>query len=202
MSISSKTKWSILVCGMRGKEFELQDQLLRLDNLIEESGRDDIEVLCFYDYKRESIGSKRNLLMGMANGDYVSYLDDDDSVRDEYITHILAAIDQNDPPDLVTFDQEVWVQDTGERFVATFKDFDQLTEDGYFKEDGTWVGIPNHFCVWRKKCVERTRFPDTNWREDLDWMRQAKYKVQVIDHIDNVLLDYHLDPKKTPQDYE
>lgn len=190
-------KWSILVCSYKGNEFILANLLDTLRSQIDKAGYDDIEVLVVYDYGEMEIGEKRNLLMGLANGEYISFIDDDDTPDEKYIEFIYPQLNKAGAPDLLTFG--IQVQDENpphETFKSIFQDWDNLSGDGYFTEEGDWRGIPSHFHVWKRKFVERVRFPSTSWREDLDWMRRAKYAVNVTEDISDILLYYNFDSTK------
>ena len=66
-----------------------------------------VEHLVLIDNKRRTVGEKRDALLRAARGDYVAYVDDDDTVTPHYVSEILRATDSQ--PDVVTFEQEAHV---------------------------------------------------------------------------------------------
>lgn len=54
---------------------------------------EDVEIMAFSDSKEASIGTKRQGLIANATGDYIVFIDDDDTVASDYIPQILAAIE-------------------------------------------------------------------------------------------------------------
>lgn len=58
-----------------------------------------VEVIVLEDGRQCSIGKKRNELIRSAIGDYVSFVDDDDEVADDYVARILKALEKD--PDAV-----------------------------------------------------------------------------------------------------
>ena len=65
----------------------------RYDELMSQVGDEkDIEILSLVDNKVMSIGRKKNLLIQMARGKYVTVLDDDDYFSDNYIAGMRATI--------------------------------------------------------------------------------------------------------------
>jgi len=54
-----------------------------------------VEILVEMEDRNVSIGLKRNSLLAKASGDYITFIDDDDTVTDDYVHQILKGIDQN-----------------------------------------------------------------------------------------------------------
>ena len=68
------------------------------------NNRDDIEILGLFDNKKRSIGSKRQDLLNMANGEYLVFIDDDDDISPDYINDIMTSLYNNLDADCVVFD--------------------------------------------------------------------------------------------------
>ncbi len=54
-----------------------------------------VEIIILTDNKKLTTGNKRNLLVCLASGDYICFIDDDDWVDSEYTRLILDAIEKN-----------------------------------------------------------------------------------------------------------
>jgi glycosyl transferase family 2 len=105
--------WTILIATI-GQRRDLLARLL--DGLMPQvdaaGGR--VNVLAYWDSGQltrrlrsalDAIAHKRQALLDAAKSDYVSWLDDDDWVAEDYIASILEALDQR--PDMVSFTMEV-----------------------------------------------------------------------------------------------
>ncbi|WP_205850403.1 glycosyltransferase [Mycolicibacterium sp. CR10] len=117
-------------------------------------------MLC--DNLKRSIGTKRNDLLALAHGDYVTFVDDDDQVADDYVRSLLGALGS----DVTTFDVEVTLNG-GEPFPM------KLSKD-YVSEnrDGLWLRIPNHLMCTRRELAVQTGFPDLGVGEDADYAKR------------------------------
>ena len=65
-----------------------------------------VELLVFLDNKIWTIADKRNQMLEMANGDYLTFLDDDDRLSADYFKTVIDLINEDSDPDVITFDQE------------------------------------------------------------------------------------------------
>jgi len=143
----------------------------------------DAEILCLSDNFRRSIGLKRQALLDIARGDYVAYCDDDDDVTDTYMAALAAAASRGQ--DVITFEQHAtW---NGHRSTVEFR---LGAEDREFAPGGRTLRGPWHSCAWRRRLVTNCQFPDKNWGEDYDWVRQARRCVRSESHVRAVLHIY------------
>ena len=118
-----------------------------------------VEHLVLLDNKRRTVGEKRDALLRAARGQYVAYVDDDDWVTPDYVASILHAI--HDQPDVITFQQEAWVDD--QRSIIQFK---LGSENEGFKAGGITRRNAWHICAWRRTLAIQSRFPASNYGED------------------------------------
>lgn len=94
-------RWSILIASHAIR----QPTLLRLLDQLVEQLVDGVEVVVLWNRGRKPLGDYRRMLVENAAGDYVSFVDDDDRVADDYIATILEAFDTE--PDHVGFEVEM-----------------------------------------------------------------------------------------------
>ncbi|MHC4094398.1 MAG: glycosyltransferase, partial [Planctomycetota bacterium] len=101
--------WSILISAIPERYHSAQPLLY---SLLESQGvarRPDIELLTLMDNRRRSVGDKRNALLDLAVGEYVSFIDDDDLVAPIYVDKVYRAIvkarKQEPPVDVICFPQ-------------------------------------------------------------------------------------------------
>jgi len=89
-------KLSILICSV----FE-RDAKPLVQKLLAQIGTEPVEVLMLADNRKRSTGFKRQVLLNNAQGEYVTFIDDDDSVSADYIAEVLTATENN--ADVIVF---------------------------------------------------------------------------------------------------
>jgi len=170
-------KFSILICAVPSRIAKLTKLLEKLNNQIKDKL---VEVLVLYDNKKRSVGAKRNSLLNMAQGEYIAFIDDDDTVADNYIDKILETIDKNQNVDVINFTQATIFADGRLTQICTYG----LTYE-YVYRPAKWRGKPAHTMVWRREVAIKGIFPDSDWLEDRNWVDQvckvATTEVQIPD---------------------
>ena len=127
----------------------------------------------------------------MAQGEYVSFIDDDDSVASDYIQKIVSAIAHarkaTPPVDVITFGQRATLQPHGvihecTYSLAHYRDRPPEARRQLAASDKPntllWTGPPSHTMAWRRELVKDIRFPETTFGEDVSWVDQACEKAQ------------------------
>lgn len=183
--------WSILIAGIPERYHLAQPLLYSLLESQMVSRMPDVELLYLLDNKRRPVGAKRNALLDAARGQYVSFIDDDDSVADDYVRRIYRAIIEGrktTPPDIICFRQTAHLSPHGithdchyslqywrerepdkRRGVEVAYGSDGKPIANVFK----WTGPPAHTMVWRREIVKDVRFPDKQFGEDVSWVDAA-----------------------------
>lgn len=167
-----------------------------LDKLNKQIGTREVELLVLTDNRKRSLGLKRMILMGAAQGDYLTHIDDDDSVSDDYVDSVLDAIDAQaaDPPDVIVFNSESRLlgYGFGENPFVVRTGIEYENEESRMEGDRR-VDItrkPWHWCVWRSALAKTADFPDGYIDEDWYWLRQLMPKIKKQHRIDKVLHYY------------
>jgi hypothetical protein len=156
----------------------------------------DVELLYLMDNRRRSVGAKRNALLGMAEGEYLSFIDDDDEVATDYVQKIYRTIaktrKQDTPADVICFPQRATLAPTGVVHECSYslknwsekppeqrRRLEQSDKENTLK----WSGPPAHTMVWRAAIAKSAKFPEKNFQEDIDWVDQvcakAKHEIQL-----------------------
>lgn len=184
--------WSILIAGIPERFHTVQPLLYKLLESQNVARMPDVEVLYLMDNKRRYVGAKRNDLMAAARGDYVSFIDDDDDVADEYVRKVYRAIRSarkaEKPPSVICFRQTATLLPHGvthdchysldywkgrepdkRRVLEPSYDGDGNAVPGVFK----WTGPPAHTMAWRRDVVAATLFPEQQFGEDTAWVDAA-----------------------------
>ena len=164
-------KLSILICTIskRKKYFDRLIGILDFQVQYSNVGKD-VEVL-FNDNEEQTIGTKRNELLMRAKGDYVCFIDDDDTVSYDYVDKILEAIktgaDCCSLNGIITFD---WMNPQVFRHSIAYQSYFEGLVNGrkeYFR-------YPNHLNAIKREIAQRFRFPEKNFGEDTDFATQMK----------------------------
>ena len=143
-----------------------------------------VEILGLYDNKRRTIGEKRQNLIDMAKGRYISFIDDDDMVSGNYVHEILNCINTNPNVDCIVFDS-IWSNNGV--VTSQFK----FSINYYTLRDGTIYRKLCHVHVFKSSIVKKHKFRDTSYREDIDWLDRSICDVKKEICLTNVYYYYN-----------
>ena len=192
-------KWSILICTLENRANFLTRLL---DALVPQLGSsvqggsgnykvitsENVQICILSDNKQMSVGEKRNKLIEASDGDYVSFIDDDDMVSPEYVQSVLRALKQQ--PDVVTF----WAF----RYHNGNKDR-RVDYDIKYQQDlnppQKYERLPNHLCVWKKSLT--LPYKEISYGEDADWAQRMKGRALTQVKIDKILYHYYFNQLTT-----
>jgi len=142
-----------------------------------------VEIIICTDNKQMRVGSKRNLLLGLASGDYISFIDDDDIVTQTYVKYLLAGMETK--KDVILFDVEISIN--GERYKKVYYDVNFHIDSNF---PNCYKRIPNHIMCWKKKIIT-AKFPPINRGEDAQWSKKMKDKIKSQAKIQKTLYYYN-----------
>ena len=161
---------SILICTLPSRVTQYLPTIIT--DLNKQCQRQECELIYLGDNKRMTVGEKRNWLLDMASGDYVSFVDDDDKVSPQYAEIALQAIQQY--PETACFGIGGFkTQEQSPECLFNFdpshgKSFKGLNADG--KRSMNW--LPNHICIWKYAYATRVKFPNKSLGEDHYWAEE------------------------------
>jgi len=189
---------SILIPTLPARFDLFQPLVQKLEKQIADLGTDQVEILGLLDNKKSSVGRKRNQLLDLAQGEFLTFVDDDDDVSDDYISQLLFALEVPDI-DLVLYDVLLQYQQEPPRNQAKEVRcrYDQGLNNGRNIRPSFYEGPPAHTHAWRASKVKHLRFPDKNFGEDSDWSLRAKTFVEKVVRIDKTLYFYKFDKART-----
>jgi len=173
-------RWSILVCGIPGRNpHTLLSQLEHQRERLPEP--EAVEVLYLYDTRHRSTGMKRNALLELSQGFFISFVDDDDRIAPNYVGDIYQAIVTHPDVDLVTFLIAMQYYDTVGQLFEFPARLDYRLRGGL---------NPIHTAVWRRSLAVQATFPDTSRLEDEAWASAVRPLARTTHHIDRELYFY------------
>jgi len=161
--------------------------LARLESILRPQQCDEIEILVNLDDGDRTIGAKRNELLDVAQGDYFAFIDDDDTVSDDYGQSILVAA--RCKPDAIGFDVRCMVDGQFDRdalISVRHGEWQTTTRDG----KRTHLRTPNHLSPVRREIALRHRFPDINSGEDAEYSRRIFPDIRSENRIGKTLYTY------------
>ena len=175
---------SILICSVIDRKALLDLLLAILNPQIKD--RNNIELLILSDNAEKSIGQKRNDALAVAKGQYVCFIDDDDTVSTNYVDLILEQIHMS-RPDAIVFDVEQTTNGQNPKLMKFGKEYE------HSEKNGIYYRLPNHLMVFKKSIITE-RFPDLKFGEDWEWASRMKKKINSQSRINKVLYYYDYNP--------
>jgi hypothetical protein len=202
--LPTDVKLSVLVCGLyermpdRGGSGEPWDESV-LFSLIEQAEGKPVQLLTIYDNRVWTVGQKRNRLLAMAEGEYFTFVDDDDEVAPDYIDRLLDTIQKARGADVLTFRQDCIRGDLGGRVEKCRYGLYLAYRNGTMPDGSLWwEGKPAHTMCWRTDLVQDVTFPDGSFGEDVGWVAKACAVARTEYHIPNWTgYTYHFNPEKS-----
>lgn len=177
------TKLSILIPYTEDRA----DMVLDLvHNIQEQSTIEDVEILTDV-HPTDSIGTKRNRLLQMANGDYVCFIDSDDEISDDFVSELMYGI--NNGYDCCSLRGVItWDGVNPEIFEHSIRYKAYATTSNAIK----YERYPNHLNCIKASIAKRFVFPEINHGEDTDWATQVFNSglINTEHFIDKVLYHY------------
>ena len=187
---------SILVCSVhtRYDTFlpKIEKQLFEQYQQLSEADQHRVEIVVLTDNKMMMLGHKRNVMVELAQGNYVVFVDDDDRIADDYIAELLAATASK--ADSIVFQAEVSLNGEPPKLCYYSKDVrrDYNRPDSYHR-------IPNHICCVKRSAALKSSFPNVLYGEDAGYGKLLLKHLKTEHKIDKVLYyyDYNADTTET-----
>lgn len=184
-------KLSILIPSTHSRmdmTMNLTDILL---DQIEQGGYTDIvEVVTLWDKGEKSIGTKRNELIQMAQGEYVAFFDSDDTPSSNYITELMKGISLG--VDCCSLKGVItWDGINPELFEHSLK-YKEYKTNTIGSSAIRYERFPNHLNCIKKSLIFGIKFPEISHGEDTDWATQV-FNAGVLKteyYIDSVIYHY------------
>jgi len=157
------------------------------------SSEDKVEILALLDNKKHSVGDKRNMLLDLATSDFITFVDDDDRLSNNYIAKILETIELNFDSDCIVYDV-ICTIDSGKPIYCKYGIEYEYNWD---VPNNKWFGKPAHTMIYNSKIAKKHRYKSINFGEDSDWVKRACLDIKKQTRINEVLYFYDHNTKTT-----
>jgi len=161
---------------------QVKTQIKRLSN------PNDVEFLVELDNGKATSGSKRNLIMAKASGQYIAFIDDDDQLSDNYLSEIMKAI--QDGPDVVTFNLKLTKLQKPKHQHNRI----EIWKFGNNEQQRTrGIMTMNHLCAWRFDLARLVAWSDELGNYDDHLWFEPLFRAGVVEttkHVNQVLYNY------------
>jgi len=181
--VAERPVWQILIATVMSRTSLFTELLESLIPQIEpHAGK--VEVIAYRDNRQRTIGYKRDALVRAATADYVSHLDDDDIVVDDFVETLLPLMDG---VDYVSYD--IVADGNGwDNFVVHHK----LNCEPRWGNNERWVDI-GHLMPMRRELHALGKFSG-GWGEDARWSDEirASGRLKTEHHVDRIMYTYRV----------
>lgn len=173
---------------------KIEQELYRQYEALNEFDKTLVEIILLSDNKKQMLGQKRNIMVDMAQGKYIVFVDDDDRVSENYIKSLLTAT-HNDT-DVITFTAMVSIN--GEEPKPCYYSKDNHRD---YNTDTAYYRIPNHISCVKKSVSIKSSFPNILYGEDSAYSKLLLPHLKTETKINEVLYyyDYNIDTTETQQ---
>lgn len=144
-----------------------------------------VEVLVCLENKKRTTGRKRNELIEQAQGKFVVFVDDDDTLSDDYVSQLLTHIKENPEADCIVFDVMVNIVNQKRKKLCKYG-----IEYKYGQNPNFYTRKPNHLMCYRKSIAESHKYKNISYKEDDEWGERACKNIKNQIRIDKVLYTY------------
>jgi glycosyltransferase involved in cell wall biosynthesis len=151
-------KLSILIASTQSR-LAMTNQLL--EYLHAQAREEQVEILVDW-HESNNIGTKRNNLLKMAQGEYIVFVDSDDEVAHNYIDLILKATETG--PDCIGISGVITINSSAERPWHISKDYGMWYERG-----AVYYRTPNHISPVKRELALKAGFPEIKFAEDYEY---------------------------------
>lgn len=164
-------KLSILICTVPKRKDLFLIQLLREIRKQITPFHGQVEILTSPDDQANwKIGSKRNWLLDVSDGDYVAFIDDDDRISHNYIPLVMEGIDKGvDCCSLRGIITEDGLKPLIFEHSIKYHEYKTNPEGHPIR----YERYPNHLNCIKSSIAKKFRFPEKNHGEDTDWATQV-----------------------------
>lgn len=188
--MTSGLLWQILIATLSRRQHKFLDLLDALLPQCEMTP--DVHILACSNDGEESIGVIRDKLMQAAEAEYVSFIDDDDMITDDFIPAIRWALRLDPAPDVVGFNVGyTYMGSPGPPSMLSIQNEPHDTPEMLYRD-------LTHVQPLKRELAQQGSFAK-GWPEDSTWRGQVRPLVKDEIYIDRELYAYRHDPRDSVQ---
>lgn len=188
---------SILICAVSDRISMLCHLVKHLEHQCQ--NYKNVEILISMDNRMRTTGQKRNDLIEKSQGLYVAFIDDDDTVSDNYVSTLMYEIENNLVCDCIVF-KALYRNIDHNKSIEVIYDKDLI--DGFNHRDFVFHRKPNHLMCFARRIAIVSKFEDCNMGEDTIWANTVHTLIKYQIKIPNVLYFYDFRPPQIPQNQQ
>ncbi len=183
-----KIAWTIGILTVPPRAVKLKELLSVLEPQLE-AAKGKVQVMVLYNNFEKSLGELRQQIVEQANGEYISFIDDDDMVPHDFIKAILPHLDGKN--DYIGFRVGLYSDGVKRKPVYHSLRYTDWTEDDHgFYRDIT------HLNPLKREIALQAKFVGGSG-EDVSWANQLRGKAVTEHFIDREMYDYRHSPSGT-----
>jgi len=176
---------SILICHLNGRSESLARLLGSIQRQVVSALDKKIEVLVEGDDGDMSVGKKRNMLLEKATGEYSAFVDDDDTIAEDYVQSIYDATKTG--PDCVGIDGIMKIQGQALPFRHS------IEYQGWYTGVDAYYRTPNHLNPIKTAIARKIGFPEIDNGEDRLFSESVRRLLNTEVYIDHPIYFYEKD---------
>lgn len=164
IELATPKLWSILICTTQERQASFVSLYRKIARQIQDLNlQDRIEILFFKDKQgAHTIGHKRNILLEKSQGKYVSFIEGEDDIHDQYVELVTATLANN--PDCVALNATVYSKDTNAKPL--------IRSINYKRYAQPHIKAPNHLNPIKRSIAAQFTFSDNEHYSDNTWALQ------------------------------
>lgn len=188
---------SVLIPTLPDRKDFLFDLLDELHYQMEQRNiENEVEIITDDTGKHLSIGAKRQRLLEKAKGKYITFIDDDDEILNDYLWVIISGI-KSTKPDVVSFNGYMTTNGINMENFKIRKDFPYITlRDTNGKNE--YLRYNNHLSPIKREIALKIGYKDLSFAEDYDYAKRLKESglIKTEYYFDDDLYHYKYIPNK------
>ena len=181
-------RWSILIASHHTRH----EKLAGLLDLLAPQIVPEVEAVVYWNTGALPVAAYRAALLDDAQGEWVSFVDDDDRVPSCYVADILVALD--DDPDQVGFEVEFNDIDGSVFKPGSYRAFHSLKHKRWYQKGQTFYRDISHLNPVRTVIARQGSYGKAGRSEDVAWADSIRGLVESEVYIPKIL--YHYDYRR------
>lgn len=148
--------------------------------------------------KKELLEKKRDDMLKLAQGKYLTFVDDD-RISNDYIDEIMYAIVKDNDTDCIVYNSETRLEHLSNKKVLC-KYGIEFNKTEYINDEQTqWRGKPSHTMIWKSMIAKKHSFSNMGHGEDYEWVKRACLDIKTQHRINKILYYYDACYKTTSE---